>query len=162
MLLSGCVTTFDRVATAKTLDEAKAALKGEAPTVINQHPPNAEAWYFGWQQCVLFVDGTQRYRRTITQTGVKASERATVDCSPEAVAAEEAEREPNPVLAELNGATTLDEARERARAPSTVERPLNDVERWYFGENRCALFVKGKLVTTHIVFKGMKATCAVE
>lgn len=161
MLLSGCVTTFDRVAAAKTLDEAKVALRGEAPTAINQHPPNAEAWYFGWQQCVLFVDGTQRWRKTVTQTGVKLSERATVDCSPEALEEEEAEHQPNPVLPELNSATTLDEARERARAPSTIERPMTDVERWYFSESRCALFVKGRLVTTHIV-KGMKATCAVE
>lgn len=90
MLLSGCVTTFERVKASKTLDAAKLALNGESPTAINPHPPNAEAWYFGWQQCVLFVEGKLRLAKTVKQTGVKVSERATVDCSLEALAAEQA------------------------------------------------------------------------
>lgn len=162
MLLSGCATAYDRVMMVKTLEEAKTALQGAAPTVINQHPPNAEAWYFGWQRCVLFIDGIHRWSKSVEQTGVKASEAATVDCSLEAFRINEAEALPNPVLGELNGATTLDEARAKARTPSEVEKPMNDVERWYFGMSRCALFVKGKLTSTHIDRNGLRATCAVE
>lgn len=94
MLLSGCATAFDRVTKVKTLDEAKTALEGAAPTVINQHPPNAEAWYFGWQHCVLFIDGVRRWSKSVSQTGVKASEAATVDCSLEAFRIAEAEEKP--------------------------------------------------------------------
>ncbi len=162
MLLSGCATAYDRVTKVKTLEEAKVALQGSAPTVINQHPPNAEAWYFGWQHCVLFIDGVQRWSKSVEQTGVKASEAATVDCSLEAFRIDEAEGQPNPVLGELNGATTLDEARAQARTPTSVEKPMVDVERWFFGESRCALFVKGKLTSTHIDRNGLRATCAVE
>lgn len=39
---------------------------------------------------------------------------------------------------------------------------MADVERWYFGESRCALFVKGKLTSTQIDPTGLRATCAVE
>jgi hypothetical protein len=82
VLLQGCATTFDRVQAARTLDEARAALRGEAPTAITPYPPNAEAWYFGWQRCVLFVDGKKRLVRTMEETGVAFAKRGTVDCSP--------------------------------------------------------------------------------
>ncbi|MFT3711847.1 MAG: hypothetical protein QM817_29765 [Archangium sp.] len=89
LLLTGCVSAFERVRQTDTIEQARRVLKGETPTSITKYPPNAEAWYFGKNQCVLFVDGKQReWRSSITeaeQGHVLPSEVQAVLCSPSGV-----------------------------------------------------------------------------
>lgn len=159
VIMSGCATTFERVVAVKTLDEAKAILGAEKPTAINEHPPNAESWYFGWQQCVLFIDGKQRLTKTVSQTGVARADLATVDCSLDAF---KEQSSATPYLRELRGAETLEEANARAQTPTAIEKPFDGVERWFYGAHRCAVFVRGKLTQTRVVAEGERATCAVD
>ena len=56
-------SVFTRVSKARTLEQARLELRGEEPT-ITPYPPNAEAWYFGKNECVLFVDGVIRVTKT--------------------------------------------------------------------------------------------------
>ena len=77
----GCATAYERVAATKSIAEAQQALGSERPTAVNPYPPRAEAWYFGWQHCVLFIDGKLRWSKSVTQTGVGFYEKDTVDCS---------------------------------------------------------------------------------
>ena len=64
VFVSSCgPSVFTRVSKAKTIEQARLELRGEAPT-ITSYPPNAEAWYFGKNECVLFVDGVVRVSKT--------------------------------------------------------------------------------------------------
>ena len=83
---SGCAASpFAQVAKARTIEEARKLL-GDTRPMVTPYPPNAEAWYFGKNECVLFVDGKVRLSKSsYTQKGdneVPASKEAQVLCAP--------------------------------------------------------------------------------
>jgi len=64
LLLAGCAASpWIKVKDAKTIEEARALLDGTTPQVT-PYPPNAEAWYFGKNECVLFLDGKLRVSKS--------------------------------------------------------------------------------------------------
>ncbi|MDP1826070.1 MAG: hypothetical protein Q8L48_22585 [Archangium sp.] len=62
-LLAGCATPWLQVKDAKTIEEARKQLGSYTPSVT-PYPPNAEAWYFGKNECVLFIDGKVRFSKS--------------------------------------------------------------------------------------------------
>lgn len=88
-LLTACATPFAQVSKAKTIEEARQLLGSYQPQVT-QYPPNAEAWYFGNNECVLFVDGilrlgksSQTTRQSVTNPAVALGARQEeVLCAP--------------------------------------------------------------------------------
>jgi hypothetical protein len=95
VLLSGCATTpFAKVKEAKTIEAARALLDGYEPS-ITPYPPNAEAWYFGRNECVLFVDGKVRLSKssetTVTYSDGKSRKlynQKQVACAPSQLSAD--------------------------------------------------------------------------
>jgi hypothetical protein len=89
-LLAGCATPYAKVKTAKTIDEARSYLGDYQPEVL-PYPPNAEAWYFGRNECVLFIDGKLRmskdtYSQRVSSTGRESHlQPGQVLCSPSAM-----------------------------------------------------------------------------
>lgn len=85
LLATACASPWASVKNAKTLDEARALLGGYQPSV-ETYGPTTEAWYFGKNECVLFVDGRLRVSKssyTETESGrVASSKQQQVVCSP--------------------------------------------------------------------------------
>lgn len=85
LLLAACATPWARVKDAKTIEAARALLGGYEPQVTT-YPPNAEAWYFGKNECVLFVDGALRLSKSsyTSHDGVsaRAAQQKQVLCAP--------------------------------------------------------------------------------
>ena len=86
----GCATPYAQVKKVHTIEEARALLGSYEPS-ITPYPPNAEAWYFGKSECVLFIDGKLRMSRDtrtedVDDNGVKkqrpAWKQGQVICSP--------------------------------------------------------------------------------
>lgn len=95
MLGSSCgPSVYERVKNAHDLDTARSQLRGVEPS-ITKYPPNAEAWYFGKNECVLFIDGKVRLSRSsYTQRGdvaVASWRERQVLCSPSEVREHEAQ-----------------------------------------------------------------------
>ncbi|MGV3621805.1 MAG: hypothetical protein ACO1OB_13360 [Archangium sp.] len=82
---AGCASVYDRVKATGSIEEGRAALQGYEPA-ITPYPPNAEAWYFGRNECVLFVDGKLRVSKSSytkeDDQRVTAWEEKQVLCSP--------------------------------------------------------------------------------
>lgn len=68
LAVAGCAapSPFTRVKTASSIDDARAKLDGYEPKV-KHYGPNAEAWYFVNDDCVLFVDGQVRMTRAAAE-----------------------------------------------------------------------------------------------
>lgn len=86
---SSCVpSTYARVRQVSTIEQARQELRGEQPS-ITQYPPNAEAWYFGKNECVLFIDGVLRFSKSTFKTeddqSVADWKQTQVVCSPSMV-----------------------------------------------------------------------------
>jgi hypothetical protein len=86
LLLAGCAASpWVKVKDAKTIEEARTLLGGTTPQVT-PYPPNAEAWYFGKNECVLFVDGKLRFSKSsysvTDETPVRDAKQQQVLCTP--------------------------------------------------------------------------------
>ncbi|MFZ5445244.1 MAG: hypothetical protein ACOZQL_34960 [Myxococcota bacterium] len=86
VLLGACATPYARVKDAKTIEQARALLGSYEPKVT-PYPPNAEAWYFGKNECVLFVDGALRLSKSSSTqleggVAVRPDEQKQVLCAP--------------------------------------------------------------------------------
>lgn len=66
LLLASCATPYAQVKTAKTIEQARELLNGYEPSVT-RYSASVEAWYFGRNECVLFVDGQLRLSRDMHQ-----------------------------------------------------------------------------------------------
>lgn len=74
VMLIGCSgAAFNRVKDARTIEDARAKLDGYQPEVTS-YGPDAEAWYFGNEACVLFVNGMNRLTQS-TATWVEGGAR---------------------------------------------------------------------------------------
>lgn len=85
MVLTGCTSAFERVKKAHHIRAARDELNGYEPSIVKLGP-DAEAWYFGKTECVLFVNGrlvqSKSSRTEKTGDNVKPSEEEAVLCRP--------------------------------------------------------------------------------
>jgi hypothetical protein len=85
-LVSCSGAAFNRVKNARTLEEARAKLEGYTPEVTH-YGTEAEAWYFGSDACVLFVDGMLRTTQTTATwveggSGMQPGPKSRAFCAP--------------------------------------------------------------------------------
>lgn len=69
LLASGCVHVFERIQPGMTSAEVRALTEpeGVGPSEVVTYPPNAQAWYYGEDRCILLVDD-RVVQKNVTKT----------------------------------------------------------------------------------------------
>lgn len=69
LVASGCVHVFERIQPGMTSADVRALTEpeGVGPSEVVSYPPNAQAWYYGEDRCILLVDD-RVVQKNVTKT----------------------------------------------------------------------------------------------